>query len=316
MRVDPLDRSERRSLTEHSESAPAHAPAIAPQPHRLICADGREISAHWFVAPTRRAAVMISAGTGFPQTFYFKLAAYAAARGYDALVYDYRGIGRSAPEDLAQEATRMSDWGLQDMRAALDAVAARAQGAPVATLGHSIGGQFLGLLKNHALARAHVQIATSVGYWRWEHAPFRYLAWWFWRVHGPLMLALKGYVPTGGGWSGLALPRGVYTEWKRWCLRTTHFGPDLGTYLADNVFAQIRAPVLSIAFDDDPIATSRTVEELRKFFPNAAYECRWYVSRDLGLGPIGHGGFFSARASDALWRPTFDWLDAKLGIRA
>ena len=62
---------------------------------------------------------------------------------------------------------------------------------------------------------------------RWEHAPFRYLAWWFWRVHGPLMLALKGYIPTGGGWAGLPLPRGVYEEWRRWCLRPDHFGPDL-----------------------------------------------------------------------------------------
>ena len=161
----------------------------------------------------------------------------------------------------------MSDWGLLDMRAALDAGAARAQGLPVVTFGHSVGGQFLGLLANHRLARAHVQIATSVGYWRWEHAPFRYLAWWFWRVHGPLMLALKGYIPTGGGWAGLPLPRGVYEEWRRWCLRPDHFGPDLATYLAANVFAEIRAPLLSVGFTDDPIATRRTVEALNWLLP-------------------------------------------------
>lgn len=292
----------------------------APEPFEVRCADGRALAAHWFSAaaygaPARRGAIAISAGTGFPQTFYFKLAGYAAARGYDALVYDYRGMGASAPSDLSQEAARMSDWGLLDMRAALDAAARRAAGLPLATLGHSVGGQFLGLLANHALARAHVQIATSVGYWRWERAPFRYLAWWFWRVHGPLMVALKGFVPTGGGWTGLPLPRGVFEEWKRWCLRTTHFGPDLSTYLADNVFAGIRAPVLSIAFEDDPIATRRTVEALRAFFPNAVYDVRWYAPRDVG-GAIGHGGFFSSRFADSMWRPTFDWIDAKLGSAA
>jgi predicted alpha/beta hydrolase len=313
--VDPLDRSDRSNRAAAQAAPQAPAAGVAAQPHRLRCADGRELAARWFAAPRRRAALVISAGTGFPQQFYFKLAAFSAARGYDTLVYDYRGMGESAPADLRRETTRMSDWGLLDMRAALAAAAERSQGAPLATLGHSIGGQFLGLLKNHALARAHVQVATSVGYWRWEHAPFRYLAWWFWRVHGPLMLALKGYVPTGGGWSGLPLPRGAYEEWKRWCLRTTHFGPDLATYLTDNVFAEIRAPVLSIAFEDDPIATRQTVEELRKFFPNAAYECRWYAPRDFAQGPIGHGGFFSARFGAALWRPTFDWLDEQLGIR-
>ncbi len=294
-------------------AAPTEA-AVAPRPFTLRCADGRELAAHWFSAPHRRAVVMISGGTGFPQTFYFKIAAYAAGRGYDALVYDYRGMGASAPKDLATESARMSDWGLLDMPAALDAAAQRAQGLPLATLGHSIGGQLLGLLENHALARAHVQIGTSVGYWRWEHAPFKYLAWWFWRVHGPTMLALKGYIPSGGGWSGLPLPRGVYEEWKRWCLRPGHFGPDLATYLSGNVFGEIRGPLLNVAFTDDPIATRRTVTELNKYFPNVTREQRWYSPADVGSKRIGHEGFFASRHRDALWKPVFDWLDAALGL--
>lgn len=295
-------------------STPAQRALPVPaQPFRLRCADGRELAAHWIAAEQRRAVLVINAGTGFPQTFYIRLAGYAAERGYDALVYDYRGMGASAPSDLAKETCRMSDWGLLDMRSALQAAHERAAGLPLATLGHSIGGQFLGLLTNHALATAHVQVATSVGYWPWELAPFRYLAWWFWRVHGPVLIALKGYVPTGGGWGGLPLPRGVFEEWRRWCLRPEHFGPDLETYLSDNVFAEIRAPVLSVSFSDDPIATRRTVEELHKFFPNAARESRWYTPADAG-GRIGHEGFFHSRHRETLWRPTFDWLDATLGL--
>lgn len=289
---------------------------LAPQPCVLRCADGRELAAHWFAAPRRRGALVISGGTGFPQTFYFKLAAYCAERGFDSLVYDYRGMAASAPADLATEKTRMSDWGLFDMRTALAAAAARANGAPVATLGHSIGGQFVGLLTNHALARAHVHIATSVGYWRWEHAPFRYLAWWFWRVHGPLMLATKGYIPSGGGWKGLPLPRGVYEEWRRWCLRPEHFGPDLATYLTDNVFARVDAPVLTVGFTDDAIATRRTVEALFRFFPNVQREVRWYTPQEAGVRRIGHEGFFSARHRDTLWRPVVDWIEQKLGVAA
>ena len=283
-----------------------------PEPQRLRAADGRELAAHWFGASRRRGVLVISAGTGFPQTFYFKLAQYASERDYDALVYDYRGMGASAPRDLATETTRMSDWGLLDMRAALAYAARRAAGAPIATLGHSIGGQFLGLLANHALARVHVQIAASVGYWPWEQAPFRYLAWWFWRMHGPTMLALKGYIPTGGGWAGLPLPRGVYEEWRRWCLRPEHFGPDLSTYLSDNVFAEIRAPVLCVGFTDDPIATRRTIDELNKFYPNVARESRWYSPADTGGKRIGHEGFFASRHRETLWRPVLDWIDEKL----
>ena len=295
--------------------APAeHADAGAAQAFRLRCPDGRELAAHWRRASLRRAVLVINPATGFPQTFYFKLADYAAMRGYDTLVYDYRGMGASAPTDLATESCRMSDWGLQDMRAALAVAAEHARGLPVATLGHSVGGQFLGLLTNHALARVHVQVAASVGYWPWEHAPFRYLAWWFWRVHGPLVLSLKGYVPTGGGWAGLPLPRGVFEEWRRWCLRPDHFGPDLDTYLGDNVFEEIRAPVLNVAFTDDPIATRRTVEELYRFYPNVEREARWYSPAAAGGMRIGHEGFFASRHRDTLWRPVIDWLDLKLGI--
>jgi predicted alpha/beta hydrolase len=287
---------------------------LNPEPFKLRAADGRELAGHWYRALQRRGVMVVNGATGFPQTFYFKIAQYAAERGYEVLLYDYRGMGLSAPADLARETTRMSDWGLLDMRTALSAASERAQGQPVVTLGHSIGGQFLGLLSNHALARLHVQIATSIGYWRWEHAPFKYLAWWFWRVHGPMMLALKGYVPTGGGWAGLPLPRGVFEEWRRWCLRPEHFGPDLRTYLADNVFAEIRAPVLAVGFTDDPIATRRTVEEINRFFPNVQRESRWYAPADAGSKRIGHEGFFAQRHRDTLWRPVLDWIDARLGV--
>jgi predicted alpha/beta hydrolase len=290
---------------------------VIPQPLDLRAADGRVLAAHWFAATQERQGVMVMNGaTGFPQTFYFKLAQYGAERGYGVLLYDYRGMGLSTSGSPASENVRMSDWGLLDMRAALDVAAERAQGQPVVTFGHSVGGQFLGLLRNHALARVHVQVATSTGYWRWESAPFKYLAWWFWRVHGPLMLALKGYIPTGGGWAGLPLPRGVYEEWRRWCLRPEHFGPDLHTYLADNYFADIRAPVLTVGFTDDPIATRRTVEALNQFFPNAQAESRWFTPAEAGSKRIGHEGFFASRHRDTLWRPVFDWIDRKLGLAA
>jgi predicted alpha/beta hydrolase len=285
---------------------------VTAQPFDLRADDGRKLAAHWFARDASSAArgvAVLNGGTGFPQTFYFKLAQYLAARGYDALVYDYRGMGASAPPDLAREPARMSDWGLLDMPAALDVAADRAGGMPVVTVGHSIGGQFLGLLRNHRRARVHVQIATSVGYWRWEHAPFRYLAWWFWRVHGPLLLKVKGYVPTGGGWSGLPLPRGVFEEWRRWCLRPEHFGPDLGAYLSGHVFEEIRAPLLSVGFTDDPIATRRTVAALDRYFPNARRESRWIAPRDIGVRRIGHEGFFSSKHRDSLWKMVVDWLD-------
>ena len=177
--------------------------------------------------PQPRAVLVVNPATGFPQTFYFRLANYAAGRGYDTLVYDYRGMGASAPAHLANETCRMSDWGLLDMRTALAAVAERAAGLPVATLGHSVGGQFLGLLTNHSLAtraRADRDLGGLLAV-------------------GAGAVQVPGVVVLARAWSadardqglrshrrwlgGLPLPRGVFEEWRRWCLRPDHFGPDL-----------------------------------------------------------------------------------------
>jgi predicted alpha/beta hydrolase len=285
----------------------------APTPERIefFAADGARLVGHRLRSTTARAALLINPATGFPQTYYFKLAQYAAARGYDSLVYDYRGMGESAHRAHRDETARMSDWGLLDMRAALDCIADDNPGRCVFTLGHSVGGQFLGLLRNHARARAHVLVATSIGYWRWQHSPFKWLALWFWRVHGPAMLRIKGYVPSGGGWAGLPLPRGVFEQWRSWCLRAQHFGPDLLGPLGDHVFGEIRAPLLSLGFADDPIATRRSVAALLDYFPNARREERWIEPRAVGLKRIGHEGFFRANNGAVLWPPLFDWLDSQ-----
>src|SRR5438067_499319 len=266
---------------------------------------------HPLAAPGARGALAINGATGFRREFYLKFAVYCARRGYHALVYDYRGIGASARRPLAAEEARMSDWGRLDMPAALATLAARFAPLPLATLGHSVGGQLLGCMPNHALARAHVLVATSTGYWRRQRAPFRYLALGFWKLHGPLMLQLVGYVPQGLLWPGESLPRGVFLQWRKWCLDAAPFGPGLDEELRDSRYAEVRAPLLSLSFSDDPIATPAAVEALLASYPNAQIERRWIRPREVGVRHIGHHGFFSERHRDSLWRAALDWIDAR-----
>ena len=286
------------------------APA-SPSPLELTASDGRTLAGLVLEAPAARGALAINGATGFRREFYLKFAGYCARRGYHALVYDYRGIGASARRPLAAEEARMSDWGRLDMPAALATLAARFAPLPLATLGHSVGGQLLGCMPNHALARAHVLVATSTGYWRRQRAPFRYLALGFWKLHGPLMLQLVGYVPQGLLWPGESLPRGVFLQWRKWCLQAVPFGPGLDEELRDSRYAEVRAPLLSLSFSDDPIATPAAVEALLASYPNAQIERRWIRPREAGVRHIGHHGFFSERHRDSLWRAALDWIDAR-----
>lgn len=283
----------------------------APRPLELAASDGRTLAGLVLEAARPRGALAINGATGFKREFYLKFAGYCALRGYHALVYDYRGIGASARHPLAAEDARMSDWGRLDMPAALATLAARFAPLPLVTVGHSVGGQLLGSMPNQSLARAHVMVAASTGYWRRQRVPFRYLALAFWKLHGPLMLHLVGYVPQGLLWTGESLPRGVFLQWRRWCLQATPFGPQLDEELRDSRYAEVRAPLLSLSFSDDPIATPTAVEALLESYPNAQIEQRRTHPREVGVRRIGHHGFFSERHRDSLWRAALDWIDAR-----
>ena len=282
-----------------------------PQPITLTAVDGRVLGGLLLEAAPARGALCINGATGFKREFYLKFASYCAVRGYHALVYDYRGIGVSAQAPLATERARMSEWGRLDMPAALAALALRYPQLPLVTLGHSVGGQLIGCMPNEARARAHVMIATSTGYWRRQRAPFRYQALAFWKLYGPLMLRRHGYVPAGVVWSGESLPRGVFLQWRAWCLSPARFGSALDADMSDAEFAAVRTPLLSWGFDDDPIATPAAVEALLESYANAPVERRWTLPGEVGARAIGHHGFFAERHREALWRPAVDWIDAR-----
>ena len=121
----------------------------APEAVTFTARDGRALAGLLVRAVPAAAdcgALVVNGATGFGREFYLKFASYCAARGYHTLVYDYRGMGASAPAALDTELARMSDWGLLDMPAALELLAARFAALPLFTLGHSIGGQLLGCM--------------------------------------------------------------------------------------------------------------------------------------------------------------------------
>ncbi len=306
--MSPMN-GEARSIATHDGAAqPAE-----PVPVIITARDGRQLAGLLLSSPTPRAALVINSAAGFPREFYLKFARYAAQRGYHTLVYDYRGIGASAMSPLHKDPARMSDWGVYDIPAAYEWMRGQAPDLPVTTLGHSIGGQFVGMLPAEAASGPHVMIAPSVGYWRWEHAPFRYLALTFWLVYGPLMLRRRGYVPQGRLWTGRSLPRGVFEQWREWCLRPTHFFPELQSELRDHRFGEIRGPLLVCCFEDDPIATRRTVPPLLALYFGARIEQHWISPAEAGVCRLGHGGFFQERHRETLWRLVLDWLDARVG---
>ncbi len=270
-------------------------------------ADGYRLSGVW-IRPSgpARARALISAATGFPKEFYARFARDAARRGIACLLFDYRGIGGSAPEDLAAMRVDYTDWGRLDMPAAIDALTADGRDVASLHVGHSVGGHMVGFASNHGLLDRHAFVSVGSGYWAKHHLrsiPLELLFWW---GYGPASLALTGAVTKWGPWRGESLPRGVFTTWRRWCHTPRYFRDELHDRLAPHWFEAVRAPIRSWVFTDDPIATPSAADDMLALYPNAPREMIVRAPGDYGVTRIGHEGAFRSAAT-RIWDEVWAW---------
>lgn len=280
----------------------------------LSARDGYTLAATAFVPERPKAAVLISSGTGFPRHFYRHIAEQGAARGFACLTYDYRGIGGSAPQTLRGFRADMTMWGRRDLPAAIDAAEALAPGKPLFTLGHSVGGHLIGFAPNSQKASAHAFVNVGSGYWGKHSLAYRPQVLVFWLVYGPACLAALGHIPAGGLWGGTALPRGVFTQWRRWCFRPDYFGGELAA-LRPNWFSDVTRPIRAWGMDDDPIANRASTPDILKLYPNAPSQEIWLDPGELGQTAIGHQGLFT-RKGEAFWPMPFDWFETVMACGA
>ena len=277
---------------------------------QLTAADGYRLGATLY-RPSASAdrAVLVMPATGVPQEYYGKFAAFLADRGFGVLTFDYRGIGRSLHSDLRMVKATMRDWAQLDGGAALDLLEKELfPGIKLLIVGHSFGGQSLGLLPRFERVRAALLVGSQSGYWRkW---PLLGRAWMWPAIHLvlPSVPRLLGYLPMSKYGFGEDLPAGVAIEWARWCRDPTYLVGALGV---QKDYARFSAPLRAYAVTDDRFAPPSAVAALLELYPAARSELRRVAPRDVGVRSIGHFGFFRERFRDSLWREAGDWLLAQ-----
>src|SRR5690606_34267512 len=95
-------------------------PVDAPEAISIQCDDGVILRGHlWHSSTPIRGCVIINSATGVQASYYHRYARFLAANGFNALTYDYRGIGLSRPPDLKRTRYRWGDWGKFDFDAVL-----------------------------------------------------------------------------------------------------------------------------------------------------------------------------------------------------
>ena len=281
-------------------------------------ADGYKLGATLFLPRGAKShAVLINSATAVPRKIYRGFAGYLARRGCAVLTYDYRGIGDSRqkavegynqPRSLVGFKASMSDWAALDVTSAVDWMRERYHHLPLGYVGHSFGGQALGLLSNNTEVARALLIASQAGYWKLMASPERYRVYAMLNFVGLPLTRLLGYMP---GWSGLGedLPKGVFEQWVRWVMSERYLFTDPKLPGLSN-FAKYRGALRSLCISDDPWATRPAVEMLCSGFTSITPDILTVTPADVGAAKIGHFGFFRPEHRDTLWRGAAEWIQA------
>jgi len=260
----------------------------------IVCTDGVRLAGSLFEAQNARAAVVIASATGVRKHYYARFASFLRSAGFSVLTFDYRGIGGSKIGSAKDSSAAMHEWGELDLDAAIAWSIAHTGFSSVHVIGHSVGGQLVGLVPNPDRIASMVLVAAQSGDFRLWPAPAR------WRMAAifygvvPSVTRAIGYFPGVLG-IGEDLPRGVALEWARWC-RTPG-------YVGRRGFRRVRAPLLAFGFDDDPYAPPAAVSALLDL-----YESSPQKRRQISRTRVGHFGFFRDRFRNTLWREVQRWL--------
>jgi predicted alpha/beta hydrolase len=277
----------------------------------IACKDGVTLSGYLFQPQEAvKGAVVISAALGVPKESYEPFARFLAEQGYAAVTYDNRGIGESRSDAIRGRDLRMIDWGAQDLEAVLSTVIAEGLTKRIFLVGHSAGGQLIGLAPLSSRLSGVVFAPALNANWRMYPWPFCIVIYLLMHVIIPVLSVGRDMFPARAiGFSSVDVPTGIISQWARWArqkdyLFTKKFGIDTSRY------AEFTFPIMAYSFDDDTYGPQAAIEHLLSQYPKAKIGRRRIMASELGTGKIGHLGFFKEKMRQTLWKQTVEWLDA------
>ena len=242
-----------------------------------------------------KASILVACATGVPQAFYRRFAEYMTQFSYQVLTFDYRGVATSAPPQLKGFKMSYLDWGKYDVSGAIQYLAHYE--IPLFMIGHSYGGQSLGLTSNHNQVKMMISFGTGAGWSGYMPTKERFKVKIIWNVVFPPLVALTGYLPWSKFKMGADLPKGVYSEWRKWCKHPTYFFADkqLGHELIYK-FSQVSTPIIGVSSLDDDWALLNSRYAFMQHYSSSAKQFINISPEDVGMQQIGHMGYFKKDA--------------------
>lgn len=269
--------------------------------HELLIPNkyGNNIAATEYIAPHSIQVLVLAAATGVRQSFYAKFAGYLAARGITVITFDYSGIGRSLHGSIRRVKASAADWGAQDLDAIIRYAMQQYPEHRCTVLGHSIGGQLIGLAPASTAVHTILLVGAQSGYWKYWRGWPRLRMWMNWHLLFPLLTRICGYFPARKISRMENLPRAMALQWSAWCRQPDYL---LHTMPADKLyFERITCPLTSFTIADDRFAPPQSVIWMTGQYRSADRSMILLRPAEHGLTQIGHFGIFGEQAGKKIW---------------
>lgn len=239
--------------------------------------------------------VLVANAMAVRQGFYAAYARFLAANGLHVTTFDY---------SIPHTDITVDHW-IGDIAAMLVEARNPAPHLPLLYVGHSLGGQLIGMTPGNEAVRASLHITAGSGYYKFnDRMPIRVRLLWF--LYMPILTPLFGYFPGKTVRAVGDLPRGVTWQWRRWCLQHDYLLTEREAWRA--AYAKFNAPILSISFEDDDLNTRNGIDYLHSSYTGSDVVRRHIQPREVGRQRIGHFGFFNEKCREPLWLETLEWL--------
>lgn len=264
----------------------------------ILTAKGHTIIAHEYAGNSNLLVIIVSA-TGVKQTFYRKFATFLSSQGVTVLSFDYHGIGASLQGPIRSISTTAAEWGSNDLEAVIQWASKHYPNALISAIGHSIGGQLIGLAPSSTIFKRIVLVAAQSGYWKFWPATQQWRMWANWYLLFPTLVGLFGYMPSKQ-FSGMEnLPKQVALQWSRWCRNKDYLFAEIP--ISEQYYHHIEAPVLSFSMDQDPFAPQSAVNWLTAQYSGSVIQEQHLQASAFGAHAIGHFGIFKEKFRPTLW---------------
>jgi len=255
--------------------------------------------------------LIIGSAFGVPYQYYKHIAGFFAENGILVLVYDYRGISHSQDGNMPTKKILMQHWGQLDLEAAIKFVKTRYNPKTLSYLGHSAGGQILGLAPSSNAFDNVILAASGVGSWHLWPGHKKYMLATVWYLIFPIVIACQfGDYFKSKLLGPIAVPKNAVKQWLKWArssdyLFTKKHALDISGY------EKINAEILGITITDDWYAPKEARDGLLKHYRSAKKKNIDISPQSIGLKSIGHFGLFKKKKEirEGIWQPMINFLN-------